>query len=114
GPGLARRACGGAAVRAWVDGVIVVDWPAEEADPFAREAEAAVLVLVYMVAPTATPERVRLIARRSRGFIYMVSLRGVTGERKELPPDLAAQSVAPRMVSKMPVSVWFCASQPPQ
>ena len=104
----------GAARTAGVDGVIVVDLPAEEADPFAREAEAAGLDLVYMVAPTSTPERVRLIARRSRGFIYMVSLRGVTGERKELPPDLAAQIGALRRVTKTPVCVGFGVSTPEQ
>src|SRR5262249_59176430 len=109
---LGLEAFARAAVRAGVDGVIVVDLPAEEADPFAREAEAAGLDLVYMVAPTSTPERVRLIARRSRGFIYMVSLRGVTGERKALPPDLAAQIGAIRRVTKTPVCVGFGGSTP--
>src|SRR5947208_2257540 len=67
------------AADAGVDGVIVADLPPEEADPFAAEAEAAGLDLVHLVAPTSTPPRVRLIARRSRGFIYVVSLTGVTG-----------------------------------
>jgi tryptophan synthase alpha chain len=103
-----------AAVRAGVDGVIVADLPPEEADPLAREAEAAGLDLIHMVAPTSTPERVRLIARRSRGFIYLVSLRGVTGERQELPPDLAAQIRALRRVTSKPVCVGFGVSTPEQ
>jgi len=103
-----------AAVRAGVDGVIVVDLPPEEADPLAREAEAAGLDVIYLVAPTSTPERVRLIARRSRGFIYMVSLRGVTGERQGLPPDLAAQIRTLRRVTDKPVCVGFGISTPEQ
>ena len=108
------EACARAAVRAGVDGVIVVDLPAEEADPFARETEAAGLDLVYMVAPTSTPPRVRLIAQKSRGFIYVVSLTGVTGERQELPADMASQIAALRRVTATPVCVGFGISTPAQ
>jgi tryptophan synthase alpha chain len=101
-----------AAGRAGADGVLVVDLPPEEADPLAREAEAAGLDMIHLVAPTSTPERVRLIARRSRGFIYLVSLRGVTGERPELPPDLAAQIRTLRSVTTKPVCVGFGLSTP--
>ena len=100
------------AADAGVDGVIVADLPPEEADPLAAEAEAAGLDLVAMVAPTSTPERVRLIARRSRGFIYLVALTGVTGERREVPRDLAAQIRALRRVTRMPVCVGFGISRP--
>ncbi len=103
-----------AAVRAGVDGVIVADLPPEEADPLAREAEAAGLDLIHLVAPTSTPERVRLIARRSHGFIYVVALTGVTGERQELPPDLAAQIRTLRRVTTKPVCVGFGISTPAQ
>src|SRR2546427_9213734 len=84
------------AADAGVDGVIVVDLPPEEAGPFAAEAEAAGLDLVHLVAPTSTPPRVRLIARRSRGFIYVVSLTGVTGERRGAPPDPPAAIPPPK------------------
>jgi len=57
---------------------------------------------------------VRLIARRSHGFIYLVSLRGVTGERQELPPDLAAQIRTLRGVTTKPVCVGFGISTPEQ
>jgi len=103
-----------AAVDAGVDGTIVVDMPPEESEPLASEATAAGLDLVYMVAPTSTPPRVRLIAKKSRGFIYVVSLTGVTGERQELPADLAAQIAAIRRVTAMPVCVGFGISTPAQ
>ncbi|HKB25174.1 MAG TPA: tryptophan synthase subunit alpha [Methylomirabilota bacterium] len=100
------------AADAGVDGVIVADLPPEEAGPLATEADAAGLDLVHMVAPTSTPERVRRIARRSRGFIYLVSLTGVTGERPEPPRDLAAQIRTLRLVTTTPVCVGFGISRP--
>ncbi|OLC60234.1 MAG: tryptophan synthase subunit alpha, partial [Candidatus Rokubacteria bacterium 13_1_40CM_4_69_39] len=84
------------------------------ADPFAAEAEAAGLDLVHLVAPTSTPPRVRLIARRSRGFIYVVSLTGVTGERRESPRDLAAQIRTLRRLTTKPVCVGFGIANPDQ
>src|SRR5713101_2758060 len=102
------------AADAGVDGVIMADLPPEEADPLAAEAEAAGLDLIHLVAPTSTPSRVRLIARRSRGFIYVVSLTGVTGERRELPPDLATQIRTLRLVTTKPVCIGFGISTPAQ
>ncbi|HKC96470.1 MAG TPA: tryptophan synthase subunit alpha [Methylomirabilota bacterium] len=102
------------AVDAGADGTIVVDMPPEESEPLAGEAAAAGLDLVYMLAPTSTPPRVRLIAGKSRGFIYVVSLTGVTGERQELPADMAAQIGAIRRVTAMPVCVGFGISTPAQ
>jgi len=102
------------AADAGVDGVIVADLPPEEADPLAAEAEAAGLDLIHLVAPTSTPPRVRLIARRSRGFIYVVSRTGVTGERQELPPDLATQIRTLRLVTTKPVCIGFGISTPAQ
>ena len=102
------------AADAGVDGVLVVDLPPEEADPLAAEARAAGLDLVHLVAPTSTPARVRLIARRSRGFIYVVSLTGVTGERHELPPGLGAQIRTLRLVTTKPVCVGFGIARPDQ
>jgi tryptophan synthase alpha chain len=102
------------AVDAGVDGAIVTDMPPEESGPLGSEADAAGLDLVYMVAPTSTPERVRSIARKSRGFIYVVSLTGVTGERQELPVDMATQIATIRHVTPMPVCVGFGISTPAQ
>jgi tryptophan synthase alpha chain len=102
------------AVDAGVDGAIVVDMPPEESEPLASEAAAAGLDLVYMAAPTSTPARVRLIAKTSRGFIYVVSLTGVTGERKELSAELASQLEVLRGVTAMPLCVGFGISTPAQ
>jgi tryptophan synthase alpha chain len=102
------------AVDAGVDGAIVADMPPEESDPLGAEATAAGLDLVYMIAPTSTLARVRLIARKSRGFIYVVSLTGVTGERQQLPADMATQIAAIRRETAMPVCVGFGISTPAQ
>ncbi|MEK7363179.1 MAG: tryptophan synthase subunit alpha [candidate division NC10 bacterium] len=102
------------AVEAGVDGVIVADLPPEEAGPLAAEAQAAGLDLIHLVAPTSPPERMRLIARKSRGFIYFVSLTGVTGARATLPPDLAENLRQLRAVTTKPVCVGFGISTPEQ
>jgi tryptophan synthase alpha chain len=102
------------AVDAGVDGVLVVDLPPEEATELAAESEVIGLDVVHMVAPTSTPPRLRLIARRSRGFIYVVSRMGVTGERQDVPPDLAGQVRALRMVTTKPICVGFGIATPSQ
>lgn len=102
------------AVDAGVDGAIIVDLPPEEATELAAEAELAGLDLIHLVAPTSTPPRLRLIARKSRGFIYVVSRTGVTGERAEVPADLADQIRALRMVTTKPICVGFGIATPEQ
>ncbi|MBI4240920.1 MAG: tryptophan synthase subunit alpha [Candidatus Rokubacteria bacterium] len=103
-----------AAIEAGVDGVIVADLPPEEAGPLSVEARAAGLDLIHLVAPTSPPERMRMIARRSRGFVYAVSLTGVTGARAELPPDLAQYLRDLRAVTTKPICVGFGLSTPEQ
>jgi tryptophan synthase alpha chain len=103
-----------AAARAGVDGFMVPDLPVEESGPLAAECEANKLDLVQFVAPTSTVSRMRRIARRSRGFIYLVSLTGVTGAREALPPELAAQIEALRRVTRKPVCVGFGIGTPAQ
>jgi tryptophan synthase alpha chain len=102
------------AVAAGVDGVIVPDLPYEESGPLRAEAGPAGLDLIQFVAPTSTPARVKAIARLSRGFIYVVSLTGITGERRELPPDLGAQIRTLRLVTTKPVCMGFGVSTPEQ
>jgi len=102
------------AVEAGVDGVIVADLPPEEAGPLAAEAQAAGLDLIHLVAPTSPPDRMRLIARKSSGFIYFVSLTGVTGARATLPPDLAENLRQLRAVTAKPICVGFGISTPDQ
>jgi tryptophan synthase alpha chain len=105
--------CQGAA-DAGADGLIVADLPPEEAGPLGEEARAAGLCLIHLVAPTSTPERMRTIARASSGFIYVVSLTGVTGARRELPPELAGHLRALRTVTTKPICVGFGIGTPEQ
>jgi tryptophan synthase alpha chain len=100
------------AADAGADGVIVPDLPLEESEPLRAETEPAGLDFVQMVAPTSTPPRLRAIARVSRGFIYVVSVTGITGERRALPPDLDAQMRALRLVTTKPLCVGFGVASP--
>jgi tryptophan synthase alpha chain len=102
------------AAEAGIDGVIVADLPPEEAEPLHAEAAPAGLDVIHLVAPTSTPERMRRIARASEGFIYMVSLTGVTGERAALAPELARQLRALRAITTKPVCVGFGIGTPEQ
>jgi tryptophan synthase alpha chain len=104
----------GAAAAAGVDGVIVADLPPEEARPLHAEARPAGLDVIHLVAPTSTPARMRKIARVSDGFIYLVSLTGVTGERTALPDDLLDLFRALRGVTTKPICVGFGISTPAQ
>jgi len=102
------------AIDAGADAVIVPDLPYEESDPLRAEAEPAGLDLVQFVAPTSPPARVKAIARLARGFIYVVSVAGITGERRSLPPELDAQIRTLRLVTTRPVCVGFGVSTPEQ
>jgi tryptophan synthase alpha chain len=94
-------------------GLIVPDLPLEESAPVDRAARAAGLDLVYLAAPTSGGDRLRRIARQSRGFVYLVALTGITGERTELPPDLVALVRDLRAVTTKPIGVGFGISTPP-
>jgi tryptophan synthase alpha chain len=96
------------------DGLIVPDLPLEEAKPLESAARRAGLDLIFLVAPTSGPDRIRRIARRSRGFVYAVSLMGVTGPRAELPADLTDYLQSIRSVTDKPVCVGFGISHPDQ
>ncbi len=101
-----------AASEAGADGVIVVDLPLEEADPLANALAGTPVDLVQLVAPTTPPARAKTIAARSQGFIYVVSLTGVTGERSEIPPDLAKQMAMLRRATGKPLCVGFGIARP--
>lgn len=101
-----------ALAHAGVSGVIVVDLTPDEAAPFEAVAIEADLAVVYLVAPTSSPERRAAIAARSGGFLYCVSLVGVTGARTSLPPTVARLVRDVRAVSPVPVGVGFGVSRP--
>ena len=99
---LAKRAA-----EAGVDGVIVVDLPVDESDA-AREVFAAHgLSLVYLLAPTSTEERIEAVAERASGFIYLVSLTGVTGARDQVAADFEAFVERVRAKTDTPLAVGF-------
>jgi tryptophan synthase alpha chain len=103
-----------AAREAGVDGVITVDCPPEEEPAYFANLEACGVDPILLVAPTTTDERLAMLARRTRGFLYYVSLTGVTGAREGLPPRLAENLARIRKVSPVPVCVGFGISTPAQ
>jgi tryptophan synthase alpha chain len=103
-----------AARAAGVDGVILSDCPPEEMTDFLDGCRAAGVSPILLVAPTSPARRIALIGARSGGYIYYVSLRGVTGARAELPPGLAEGIRRIRSVTDKPIAVGFGISTPAQ
>jgi len=97
---------------AGADGLIVPDLPPEEAGELIAAARQADLDTVFLLAPTSTPERIRKIAEVSRGFIYYVSLTGVTGARKELAAGIERSIERIRKATPLPVCIGFGISSP--
>jgi tryptophan synthase alpha chain len=97
-----------------VAGLIVPDLPAVEAAELRAACDRAGIALIPLVAPTTPPEDVRFIAEHARGFVYVVSVTGVTGERTELPPELPAVVERVRAVATVPVAVGFGVGTPAQ
>jgi tryptophan synthase alpha chain len=95
------------AVEAGAAGVIVPDLPHEEAAGVREACDRLGLALVPLVAPTTPPDRVAAIGADARGFVYAVSVKGTTGEREELPPDLADTVRGVRQATELPVAVGF-------
>jgi len=97
-----------------VDGVIIPDLPPEEAGPWIRESRRMGLDTIFLIAPTSPPSRIGLVSRCSRGFIYYVSVTGVTGAREKLPEELELAVKAVKEQSKKRVAVGFGISTPEQ
>lgn len=102
------------AARAGVDGVILPDVPVEEGAAIARIFKKNKLDLIYLLAPTSTPARIQKVARASSGFIYFVSMTGVTGSASSLAAGAAAGVRAIKRRTKLPVCVGFGISTPEQ
>ena len=101
-------------VGAEVSGLIVPDLPLEEADPALAVCDERGLALVPLVAPTTSDERLERIGARARGFVYVVSLTGTTGERSSLWDALPALVERARERSQVPVAVGFGIATPDQ
>lgn len=102
------------AVAAGVNGLIVADLPHEESGPLRREAADSGLDLISLVAPTTTEQRLARITGGAQGFIYCVSVTGVTGARKEIKTDLAAFTDRVRRFTSLPLAVGFGIAGPEQ
>jgi tryptophan synthase alpha chain len=92
----------------------VPDMPAVEAGDLRVACDEAEIALVPLVAPTTPPDDVRLIAESARGFVYVVSVTGVTGERSALPPELGEVVDRVRGSANVPAAVGFGVGTPQQ
>jgi tryptophan synthase alpha chain len=99
---------------AGIDGCLLTDVSVEEAEVYVNAMRGAGLDTVFLAAPTSTPERLKLVAKFSSGFIYLVSRTGVTGEQAELSNALLPLINSTRAVSELPVAAGFGISTPEQ
>ena len=102
------------AARAGVDGLIVPDLPPEEAADLRAACQSQSIDLIFLVAPTSTDERIRLVASLTTGFLYCVSLTGVTGARRDLQGNLPEFLARVRRQTDLPLAVGFGISTPEQ
>lgn len=100
------------AAQAGVAGVIVPDLPVEESEPVAGWLRAASLDTIFMVAPTTASDRMETICEHSSGFLYCVTVTGITGARKDLPPGMKELFEKARRHTRLPVAAGFGISRP--
>jgi len=96
-----------AAKAAAVDGVIVVDYPPEECEQFAAQAKKAGIDPIFLLAPTSTDQRIGQVGRVGSGYLYYVSLRGITGASNIDLGDVAARIPKIRAATRLPIGVGF-------
>jgi tryptophan synthase alpha chain len=99
---------------AGADGFIVPDLPPEEADELDRLCRERGLGLIYFLAPTSTDDRIKLVAEKARGFIYLVSIAGVTGARSQIASGLGDFVGRIRRATSTPIAIGFGVSTPEQ
>jgi tryptophan synthase alpha chain len=97
-----------------ISGLIIPDLPPDESSRLQAIATQKGIDLIYLLAPSSSEERIKLVAERSRGFIYLVSITGVTGTRNSLPQDLEPFVARVRKVAQQPLCVGFGISTPEQ
>ena len=97
---------------AGLDGLIIVDLPPEEAGELHASCRSHGIDLIFLLAPTSTDSRIREVASLASGFIYCVSLTGITGARSELPPELPRFLARVRAATATPLAVGFGISEP--
>lgn len=92
---------------AGVDGVLVVDYPPEESQVLLETMDAAGIDIIYLLSPTSTKERIKLVCETARGYIYYVSLKGVTGAGNIDTGDVEAMIALIKAQTRLPVGVGF-------
>jgi len=102
------------AVRAGIDGFIVPDLPPESAGELINEARALDACTIFFIAPTTMPGRIKVIDEAATGFLYCLSVTGITGERKTLPAELLNSLKALKKKTETPLIVGFGVSTPEQ
>jgi tryptophan synthase alpha chain len=103
-----------AAAAAGVDGVLILDYPIEEAAPLRTPIVDAGLDPIFLISPTTTEERIRRSSESGRGFLYVISRLGVTGVRDKLAADVDRLMERVRRCSDLPVALGFGISSPEQ
>jgi tryptophan synthase alpha chain len=106
------RAFARAAADAGVDGVLILDYPVEEAEPLRAPIIDVGLDPIFLISPTTTEERIRKSAALGGGFLYVISRLGVTGMRDRLPEDVTSLMQRVRACADLPVAVGFGISRP--
>lgn len=101
-----------AAKEAGVDGVLILDYPVEEAEPLRAPLVGAGLDPIFLISPTTTDDRIRRSAELGRGFLYLISRLGVTGVRDSLASDVAPLVRRVRAWSALPLALGFGISSP--
>ncbi len=101
-------------INAGVDGVIIPDLPPEEATSLSKLTKTNELDMIFLLAPTSTKERIKIVSEMSSGFIYYVSLTGVTGMREKMAQDLKENICKIKRTSSKPVAIGFGISNPKQ
>ncbi len=100
------------AVNAGVDGAIIPDLPPDEAELFIRLSKKAGLATIFLLAPTSTESRIKRVVKASKGFVYYVSITGITGSRLLLDESIKESIHNIRKTTDMPVAVGFGISTP--
>jgi len=97
---------------AGIDGVIVPDLPPDEAGEFIRQARSSSLDTIFLLAPTSTDDRIKIVSRASSGFIYYVSMTGITGSTLHVDQSMKILIDKIKNISGKPVAVGFGVSNP--
>jgi tryptophan synthase alpha chain len=102
------------AVRSGVDGVIIPDLPPEEAGEMVAAAQKSGLATIFLLAPTSNTERIKRVVSTASGFVYYVSLTGITGAALSALPEIRGKIAEIRRHSRLPIGVGFGISTPEQ